>query len=199
MACSCPMAEMMVIINYGVGRRGRRRRAAATASEGRRAKGDGRRRARYGDVGQLFVPFIHPTAAAAATSASLKLTSCPSSKAAWIWSPMSPSGTLTSSLGVPSTSIMLRNPSSSVGCAAPRQARSAIEPQSLRSALAPEPPAAWMWKLTVDELVLLAGDVGDIDVVGRGGKLLVLLVGEDLPARASRGEGQRRSRLGAAG
>lgn len=34
--------------------------------------------------------------------------------------------------------------------------------------------------LTVDELVLLAGDVGDIDVVGRGGKLLVLLVGEDL-------------------
>lgn len=38
--------------------------------------------------------------------------SLPSSKAAWIWSPRSPSGTLTSSLPLPSAVMRLRKPSS---------------------------------------------------------------------------------------
>lgn len=36
---------------------------------------------------------------------------------------------------------------------------------------------------TVDELVLGADNVGDIDVVGGGGELLVLAAGEDLGVR----------------
>lgn len=38
-------------------------------------------------------------------------------------------------------------------------------------------------KLTVDELVLGPGDIGNIDVVGRGGELFVFTSSEDLFVR----------------
>lgn len=84
--------------------------------------------------------------------------SLPSSKSAWICLPISPSGTLTSSLATPSVVIKLRNPSSTLTC----------------SDHTPVSPNNTLTRRDTHKLVFVTGDIRDVHVVGGGTDVLLI-------------------------